>query len=165
MPGISDLIRLLDDPSDEDAFDRAFGEPEPLDLDDDGLLPPEQARFFMTQELACDQLAELGPAAIEAIPALLRCADDVTDIIESRSMRLAAARAIWQITGDPTLFLPICERLLADAECWCRRHAVELLEEIGDPAVLPALRERLADSRPEVRQAAARTMAKIGFNS
>jgi len=165
MHRIPDLIRLLDDPSDEDAFDRALGQDEPPNIDDDGLLPPEQARFYMTKELACDQLAELSPAAIEAIPALLRCAEDVTDIIESRSMRLAAARAIWKITGDPTLFLPICERLLADAECWFRRQVVEMIEEIGDPAVLPALRERLADIRPEVRQAAARTMAKIGFTS
>lgn len=74
MHGIPDLIRLLDDPSDEDAFDRAFGAPEPLDLDD-GVLPPTMARFFLTQEIACDQLADLGPAAIEAVPALLRCAE------------------------------------------------------------------------------------------
>lgn len=160
MHGTPDLIRLLDDPSDEDAFDRAFGPPEPLDLDD-GLLPPEEARFFMTKELACDQLAELGPAAIEAIPALLRCADDVTDIIESRSMRLAAARAIWKITGDPTLSVGVCERLLADRECWYRRHAVELLDDIGHEAALPALRQRLADARPEVRQAAAQAVARI----
>lgn len=164
MHGIPDLIRLLDDPHDEDAFDRAFGAPDPLDLDD-GLLPPDEARFFMTQEIACNQLADLGPAAIEAVPALLRCAEDVTDIIENRFMRLAAARAIWKITGDPKLSVPVCERLLLDRECWCRRYAVELLEEMGHEAALPALRQRLADARPEVREAAARTMAKIGFNS
>jgi HEAT repeat protein len=158
---ITDLILLLDNPADADAFDGAFGELEPLDIDDD-LLPPESARFFMTKELACDALANLGPDAIEAVPALLRCADDLTDIIESRSMRLAAARAVWRITGDPALYIPIFERLLADTECWFRRHVVELLDEIGHPAALSALRERLADVRTEVREAARRAMAKIG---
>jgi HEAT repeat protein len=62
--------------------------------------------------------------------------------------------------GDPSVYIPICERLLLDRECWFRRHVVELLEEIADPAALPALRERLADARPEVRQAAARTIEK-----
>lgn len=157
---ITDLIRLLDDPTDADAFDGAFRESEPLDIDDD-LLPPESARFCMRREIACNELAELGADAMEAVPALLRCAEDGTDIIEGRSMRLAAARAIWRITSDPALFIPICERLLADTECWFRRQVVELIEEIATPAALPALRERLADPRPEVRQAARKAMAKI----
>lgn len=55
-------------------------------------------------------------------------------------------------------------RLLTDSECWFRSHVVELLEEIATPAALPALRERLAHARPEVRQAAKRAIEKIGRN-
>jgi HEAT repeat protein len=81
-------------------------------------------------------------------------------------MRLAAAEAIWKITGDPVLSVEICERLLHDSECWYRRWIVELLEEIADPAALDLLRERqFQDSRPEVREAAARAIAEIEAGS
>lgn len=162
MPPIADLIRLLDDPTDADAFDRAFGEPESLDLDEN-LLPPLCDRPYWLREAICHELAEFGPDARDAVPALLRCAEDVTDSLASRSMRLAVVTALWKVSGDPARFLPICERLLADRECWFRRQVVELLEEIGHPAALPALQERLADVRLEVRQAAAQAMAKIGL--
>lgn len=165
MPRIPDLIRLLDDPNDDDAFDRAFGEPEPLDLDEN-LLPPLWDRPYWLREAICHELAEFGPDARDAVPALLRCAEDVTDSLASRSMRLAVVTALWKVTADPALFVPIFERLLADPECWFRRQVVEMIEEIGEPAALPALQERLAnDVRPEVRQAAGKAIAKIGFTN
>lgn len=160
MQRIPNLIRLLDDPEDADAFDRAFGEPDPLAIDD-GLLPHEDDQPFLLREIVCDELADLGPDAREAVPSLLRCADDTTDSTVARFMRLSAARALWKTSGDPAVCLPPCERLLADAECWFRRQVVEMIEEIGDPAVLPALRERLADGRPEVGEAAKRAIMKV----
>jgi len=159
MHRIPDLIRLLDAPEDADAFDRAFGESDPLDIDD-GLLPHEDDQPFILREVVSDELAAIGPDAREALPALLRCAGDMTDSTVAKSMRLAAVTAMWKISGDPSVCIPICERLLLDRECWFRRHVVELLEEIADPAALPALRERLADVRPEVRQAAVRAIEK-----
>lgn len=164
MQRIPDLIHLLDDPTDANSFDRAFGPPEPLDIED-ALLPHEDDQPFLLREVVCDELAAIGPDAREAVPALLLCADDMTDSMVAKSMRLAAARAVWKISGDPSVYIPICERLLLDQECWFRRHVVELLEEIADPAALPALRERLADARPEVRQAAALAIEKTEVGS
>lgn len=160
MPPVANLIRLLDDPQDADALERAFGESEPLGIDD-GLLPHTDDQPYLLREIVCNELADIGPDAREAVPALLLCADDMTDSTVAKFMRLAAARAVWRISGDPSVYTPICERLLLDRECWFRRHVIELLEEIANPAALPALRERLADARPEVRQAAARAIAEI----
>lgn len=160
MQRIPDLIRLLDDPHDEDAFDRALGQDEPPNIDD-AMLPHPDDQPYLLREVVCDELATIGPDAADAVPAILLCADEEADSTVAKFMRLAAARAVWRITGDPSVYIPICERLLLDRECWFRRSVVELLEEIGDPAALPALRRRLADVRPEVQQAAAQAMAKI----
>lgn len=164
MPAVFDLIRLLADPNDADALDRAFGEPEPLDIDD-ALLPHEDDRPYLLKEVVCNELADLGPEAREAIPALLRCAENMTGTTVARFMRLSAARAVWKVSRDPSLYIPICERLLLDRECWLRRQVVELLDEFGHPAALPALQGRLADVRPEVRQAARKAIQKIKGHS
>ena len=79
----------------------------------------------------------------------------------ARFMRLAAAEALWKITSDPAIYMPICERLLLDSECWFRRYVVELLEEIGHPAAIPALRGRLVDDRYEVREKARKAIGRI----
>jgi HEAT repeat protein len=155
-----DLARLLDDPNDDDGYDRAFGEPETLAIDD-GLLPHEDDQPFLLKELVCNLLADIGPAAYNAVPALCRCAKDDTESTPARFMRLAAAKAIWEITRDPNLCLSIWERLLADSECWARRYAAELMEEIGHPAAIPALQSRLHDDRMEVRQAARLAIVRI----
>jgi hypothetical protein len=45
---VPDLIRLLDDPDNADALDRAFGEPEPLDIDEKLLPHPgDQRKLFI----------------------------------------------------------------------------------------------------------------------
>lgn len=164
MNRITDLVTLLSDPTDADAQDRAFGTSEPLDIDD-GLLPDPLDQPFLLREVVCNDLADLGPDARGAVPALLLCAEDETDSTPARFMRLAAVRAISKISEDASVYMPVCKRLLLDRECWFRRHVVELLEEIADPTALPALRERLEDVRPEVREAAERAMSKIGFKS
>jgi HEAT repeat protein len=159
MDKISALIRLLDDPEDADAHHWAFGEPEPLDIDEN-LLPHEDDRPFLFKELVCTELGEAGPEARGAIPALLRCVEDETDNTCARFMRLAAAEAIWKITHAPAI--EVWERLLGDKECWFRRQVVEFLEDAGHPAALDLLRERqLQDSRPEVREVAARAIRRI----
>jgi HEAT repeat protein len=164
MEQVTNLIRLLDHPDDDEALDRVFGEPEPLDIDED-LLPHPDDQPFLLREVVCELLADLGAEAREAVPALIRCAEDETNSTVSRFMRLAAVAAIWKITNDPLLYIPICERLLGDSECWFRRHVVELLDEIAHPAALPALRERLGDVRPEVREAAEKAIEKISTGS
>ena len=160
MGHVADLTRLLDDPDDDDAYDRAFGEPEPLDIDD-GLLPHEDDQPFLFKERLCNLLAEQGVDARDAVPAFVRCSQDETDSTASRFMRLNAAEAIWRITSDPSLPVEICERLLTDKECWFRRMVVELLEEIAHPAALHALQSRLVDDRHEVRSAAEKAIERI----
>lgn len=159
---IDDLIHVLYDPDDMDSYERAFDLAgiESLDIADE-LLPPDFDLAYQRRELSCNELADLGPEAMQAVPALLKCAEDETDDISAKSMRLAAVSAIWKVTGDPAISVGMCERLLLDSECWFRRWVVELLEEIAHPAALPALHERLQDVRPEVRAAAERAIEKI----
>lgn len=66
MPPVASLIRLLVDPTDADAFDRAFGAPEPLGLRE-GVLPHPDDQPFLLKEVVCNDLADLGPDALEAI--------------------------------------------------------------------------------------------------
>ncbi|MCH7871760.1 MAG: hypothetical protein IID33_08665, partial [Planctomycetes bacterium] len=116
MNHIADLTRLLDDPEDDDAYGRVFGEPEPLDLSED-LLPHEDDQPFLFRELLCNLLAEQGVDARESVPALLRCSEEETDNLCAKFLRLAAAEAVWKITGDPIMSVQICKRLLPDTEC------------------------------------------------
>lgn len=108
---VSDLIRLLDNTEDDEAYYRAFGDPEPLDISEDLLPHPDDQPYLFT-ELLCNLLAEMGPEAREAVPALKRCSEDLTDNLSARFMRLNAAEAVWKITNDPVLSVEICERLL-----------------------------------------------------
>ena len=160
MPAIPDLINLLNNPHDADVIDRVFGEPEPLNIED-GLLPHESEQPHLRLEIVCNNLAEIGSNALDAVPALVRCSQDEADSTACRFTKLAAVTAIWKITADPVMAIGLCERLLMDSECWFRRYVVELLEEIGHPA-LPALRERqVIDERYEVRERAARAIERI----
>jgi HEAT repeat protein len=104
-------------------------------------------------------------SATDAVPSLVRCTEDDTDSTANRFTRLAAAKAIWEITRDPELCVLIWERLLDDSECWARRYAAELMEEIAHPAAIPALQSRLADPRVEVQKAAKKAIEKISGGS
>jgi HEAT repeat protein len=160
MATISDLIRLLDNPNDDETLDRVFGKPQSLNIAE-GLLPHEDDLPYLRREIVCSKLAELGAAATDAVPSLVRCTEDDTDSTANRFTQLAAAKAIWEITGDAGLCVPIWERLLADSECWARRYAAELMEEIAHPAAIPALQSRLDDPRVEVQKAAKKAIEKI----
>ncbi len=63
MSAIPDLIRLLDDPGDDDVLNRALGEPEPLDIDENRL-PQEDDQPLLAREVVCNDLAEIGPDAV-----------------------------------------------------------------------------------------------------
>jgi hypothetical protein len=84
-------------------------------------------------------LAAIGPAAEPAVPALR---DRATS--GSGPERLAAARAVWRLTGDPEPALDAAIQQI-DADGWVSQ-AVELLADVGDPArrLVPRLRDALA---------------------
>lgn len=66
MHRIPDLIRLLDDPEDAEAFDRAIGQPELLYID--ALFPHEDDQPFLLREAICNDLADLGPGDVMLCP-------------------------------------------------------------------------------------------------
>ncbi|QZY19886.1 HEAT repeat domain-containing protein [Streptomyces decoyicus] len=53
---------------------------------------------------ACAWLGELGPRALSASPALSRLRDTAT---EAGELRVAAASALWEITGDASAAVPV----------------------------------------------------------
>ena len=135
-------------------------------------------------------LARIGPAATEAIPALLRLAIEEEDegaqeaagqalgivardqpgpvqeilaLLESPSdpSRLAAIRAA-AVLGDPRAVSPLIASL-KHANPKVREEAAEALGDLGTVAAqgLPALIEALTDPEPEVRSEARDAIAKM----
>jgi hypothetical protein len=87
-------------------------------------------------------LTAIGPAATAAVPALRVHA-------VGGEHRLAAATALWRLTGDPGPAVETVADLLDSDEL----GVVELIAELGDPArrLLPRMRARLA-GEPGVSQ-------------
>jgi hypothetical protein len=75
-------------------------------------------------------LTAIGPAAIVAVPAL-----------RDHAANVAAATALWRLTGDPEPAVETAADLLDSDEL----GVIELIAEIGDPArrLLPRMRARL----------------------
>jgi HEAT repeat protein len=88
------------------------------------------------RETAAWLLAEIGPSAKDAVPALLEAA-------RGPDLWLAAlaARAIWRITHDSGACLPLLERILSENDETADVFAAQLLEEMGAEAkpAVPAL--------------------------
>jgi HEAT repeat protein len=103
-------------------------------------------------------LGTMGAVAQEAIPALHRCVDG-----KDKDLRLAAARAIWCISGDATEALAVATELLDD-DLLCL-NACQLLANLGE-AARPAA-ERLQDLLHHhdewVRQGAAEALVRCWF--
>ncbi|MFF9118074.1 HEAT repeat domain-containing protein [Streptomyces massasporeus] len=87
---------------------------------------------------AVRSLGVLGGAAAEAIP-------DLRGLLETGSA-VAAADALWSVTGDADAVLPVLLRELSDIGSGHRRHAAAVAGRMG-PAARPAL--------PELREMAA----------
>ena len=110
-------------------------------------------------------LGEMGSVAQEAIPALQKgCVGlDGTGNPWIRELRLAAARAIWRISGDTTEALAVASEMLGDD--LLRLNACQILAHLGD-AARPAA-ERLQDSLHHhnewVRRAAAEALVRCWF--
>jgi HEAT repeat protein len=112
------------------------------------------------REDACRLLAELGPEAAAAVPALITAirADPLNTV------RFEAATALGKIGLAARPAVPDLIRALAqDQGGGVDREAATALGliGIGDPQVLPALRKALTSPDGEVTTAAAQAIAKI----
>ncbi|MHC5032120.1 MAG: HEAT repeat domain-containing protein, partial [Planctomycetota bacterium] len=103
-------------------------------------------------------LAQMGPEAVAAVPALLETLDDTNAMV-----RHAAMLALGGIR-DPRGVAPLA-KLLASPDERTRRIASVSLAEIGAPA-LPAVRNVLRKSaRSTARLAATHTLAELGHKA
>ncbi len=114
---------------------------------DEQLHPKSRCR-----SLAIEVLGEMGAEAARGeVPALLACLEDRS--FHRRWPHVEAAIALWRITHQPELTLPVLMKLFGDPDAVAAlsRRAAEGLGEMGAEAVeaLPILREVAAlDVRP-----------------
>jgi HEAT repeat protein len=105
-------------------------------------------------------LAQIGPAARQAIPTLLHAARD-----EDLRVRASAAQALGSMGSAATEAVPTLEDLLNDPSLPVRMYTVRALSQIGSPskAAIPGLLWALQQpDSSELRQAAAKALAGIG---
>ena len=106
-------------------------------------------------------LGRFGPAAKSAGPDILKRLTTDSDA----GVRVQAVRAIGQVSGVPTaeLVTVLAERLRADPAAEVKVAAATELGGLGAVAVpaLPALRAARADSRIQVREAAAAAVRRV----
>lgn len=87
---------------------------------------------------------------------------------ESESVRIAAAEAIWGLTGRCDKILPILREVIERGNWWEQRvHAIELVKRIGPDSrdAIPSLLNALHDCHGAVRGLAARTLYVLNERS
>ena len=115
---------------------------------------------------AARALGEMGHAAREAVPALQECLRlDGAGNNSIRSLRLAAAEAIWRISGDATAALAVATEILGDNDHYLCFHACHLLADLGPMARPTAanLQELLHHWDRCVREQAAQAFVNCWF--
>ncbi|WMD07096.1 HEAT repeat domain-containing protein [Streptomyces sp. FXY-T5] len=112
-------------------------------------MPDALPRRDAVTAAALRALGVLGGAAREAIP-------DLRGLLRTDSA-VAAADALWSVTGDPDAVLPVLVRELSRTEGGHRLHAAAVLGRLGPAArpALPGLRELAASDDAWARTTAA----------
>lgn len=104
-------------------------------------------------------LGQIGAPAQEAVPALQAATEEEDELV-----RLAAAKALWQITQQPEPALTMAIEVLKDEGCGSSRGwAAELVGDMGAAAqeAVPVLREVLSDEECPSREAIEEALQKI----
>jgi HEAT repeat protein len=132
------------------------------------LLVALEAEDAATRAKAARTLSGMGEAAAPAVPALSEAMHDADP-----EVRLAVAKAVWNITGQTEEVVPALARLLkrkwpaAPDATEVRRQflqgVIEALGRIGTPATaaLPMLLEKTRDENRHVRESAVRAVRQI----
>jgi HEAT repeat protein len=115
------------------------------------------------RQRAAEALGRIGPAAKDAVPALEKALGSY-----ARNIRVAAAEALWRITGKTGRAVPVLVRI-AQEKRWdqylrsTRLRAVEVLGNMSGAASDAAhvLTELTEDEDPDIRQAAVDALRKI----
>ena len=110
------------------------------------------------REAAANALVEIGPQAVDAVPALIQA---LRNEEEDSDLRQAASAALGAIGSEA---VPALVQALADEDEHVRWAAASALRDSGPDAVdaVPALVQALQDEHEDVRQAAASALGKIG---
>ncbi|MEV5872684.1 HEAT repeat domain-containing protein [Streptomyces sp. NPDC052101] len=113
----------------------------------------EHAEYGRTRTAALQALPLYGPAAAEALPALLRMEED--DTLRDWD-RVHVAGALWSLTGDAERVLPVIGRHMR-SQHWVRRHALELAGALGrsGATLVPQLRAMIAEGQAQLDAAIA----------
>jgi HEAT repeat protein len=134
---------------------------------------------------ACS-LGEIGKPAKTAVPALVELLKDTDETV-----RRQVVKAVMRIRPGPAVTIPLCVRLLEDSDPGVRMRILNAISEAGVEAMpgligalgnekaaywaclvlrdigpaakdaVPALTEKLQDSRPEIRREAILTLAAM----
>jgi hypothetical protein len=105
---------------------------------------------------AFSALREIGPAAAEAVPALIEALKD-----KDKRVRRYAAEALGEIGPKAEKAVPVLINALKDKDEYVRSNAAFALGKIGKKAV-PVLIQALKDKDKSVRYEAAWALGKIG---
>ena len=109
------------------------------------------------REAAIQALGEIGPQAVEAVPALI----DTLQEHEDHDVREAGAEVLGMIGPDAKEAVPALIQTLEE-DFWVREAAAEALGEIGpEEGVVPALIQALEDAGPSVSRSAADALEAI----
>jgi hypothetical protein len=107
-------------------------------------------------------LGELGPAAKEAVPVLMKVLQNQV-LHDSLGVRREAAESLRKIGPEAIAAVPALIEALKDKDWTVRSAAAKALGEIGPYAwnVASALRDARNDDNKSVREAAGRALAKV----
>ena len=109
---------------------------------------------------AAEDLGLIGPAAVAAVPALLKLAERDGDPL----IRVEAAKAVAGIDSKNKAAIPILVEALTDKAGKVRKRAAECLGDLGPSgkSAVAALIKMLKDSDPAVTWAAIDALGQIG---
>src|SRR5262249_1065704 len=112
--------------------------------------------------VAAEDLAHLGAAAREALPALRRLLKD-----SDREVALAAAAALVRLDPDDKDGIEAIQGRLGSADAETRYLAVRTLADLGPAAgaALPNLLKALKDEHEAIRAAAAEAVGRVAQDS
>jgi len=120
-------------------------------------LTHEQARIRIE---AAEDLGQIGPAAVAAVPALLKLSEQDRDPL----IRVEAAKAVAGIDSKNKTAIPILVEALNDKAGKVRKRAAECLGDVGPrgKSAVAALLKALKDPDPAVSWAAIDALGQMG---